>query len=294
MEISGKTPNRPKRRNGPGLLALAPLTLLLSTRAIAGITAAQELPATLQELFLEGVQAEKAGNLDLAEKDFLQVLRRGGEAAFVYNNLGIVYQLRGDHHRALVQFREAIRLKPDYAAPRVLMGASLRALGDVAGAVRELETAVKLQPQEPLARQELARAYERAGNLPGVVEQYHVLRELVPLEPEYAYQLGRTYLKLAGWCFQEIVRTDPTSARAYQALAENYQATGRTLMAVRAFQRALQADPGLPGIHLTLAQHYNEQGDIESARREVDEELRIVPESLTALALKHKLNPNER
>ena len=76
MEISGKTPNRPKRRNGPGLLALAPLTLLLSTRAIAGITAAQELPATLQELFLEGVQAEKAGNLDLAEKDFLQVLRR--------------------------------------------------------------------------------------------------------------------------------------------------------------------------------------------------------------------------
>src|SRR2546428_3344931 len=53
---------------------------------------------------------------------------------------------------------------------------------------------------------------------------------------------------------------------AYQALAENYKATGRTLMAVRAFQRALQADPRLPGIHLTLAQIYIEKGDRKSTR----------------------------
>ena len=92
---------------------------------------AQSLPPALTELFNKGVQAEKAGQLDAAEKAFLAVLEQGGKQAFVYNNLGIMYRERGDDERALAQFREAVRLDAKYAAPRVLMGSSLLALGRV-------------------------------------------------------------------------------------------------------------------------------------------------------------------
>src|SRR2546425_5439033 len=87
--------------------------------------AQSDLPEELRGGFEAGVAAEKAGRLDEAEKDFQQVLRRGGKVAFVYNNLGIVYQRRGDHVRAIEQFREAIRLQPDYAAPHARIGAGL-------------------------------------------------------------------------------------------------------------------------------------------------------------------------
>ena len=103
---------------------------------------AQSLPPALTELFNKGVQAEKAGQLDAAEKAFLAVLEQGGKQAFVYNNLGIVYRERGDNERALVPFREAIRLNARYAAPRVLMGSSLLALGRVKEAAAELEAAM--------------------------------------------------------------------------------------------------------------------------------------------------------
>jgi Flp pilus assembly protein TadD len=252
--------------------------------------AAQGLPPALTELFNKGVQAEKAGQLDAAEKAFLAVIYQGGNQAFVYNNLGIVYRERGDDERALVQFREAVRLNAKYAAPRVLMGTSLLALGRAREAVRELEAAVEIDPREPSARLELARAYARAGNLTGAVEQFRQLRQQAPRDPEYAYQLGRAYMKLSAWYIAEISRVAPDSARVYQMLGENRVEQGLKGEAVRAYLKAAAADPRLPGIHLALAQIYVQEGRPDEARAEIERELAIVPENAMALAFKRKLD----
>ena len=72
-------------------------------------------------------------------------------------------------------------------------------------------------------------------------------------------------------------------------MAEAYRAEGRLDQAIRAFQRAAQADPKLPGIHLALAQIYLEQRKIEDARREIELELAIVPEGLAAKAVRQRI-----
>ena len=233
------------------------------------------------------------GRLDEAEKDFQLVLQKGGNIAFVHNNLGIVYQRRRDHARAIAQFREAIRLHPDYAAPHVLLGASLLATNNVPEAVRELERAVKLDPKQSLARVELAKAYERTDNLASAVDQYRALRELAPQDPEYFYQAGQSYLKMAQWCLEQMRRIDPQSPRIAESLAEAYRAQGRTAEAIRSYQRAAQADPRLPGIHLALAQIYLEQTKVEEARHEIELELAIVPESLAAKAVRQRINSEQ-
>lgn len=251
---------------------------------------AQTLPASLQPDFEAGVAAVKAGRLDDAENAFLRVLREpGGKVSFVYNNLGIVYQLRGDHAQAIVQFREAIRLRPDYVAPRLLLGASLLALGKDAEAAHELEDAVKVQPGEPAVHIQLAHAYERTRNYTRLVEQYQILHSLQPDDAEFLYQLGHAYLEQAEWCMKEIKKIDPNSARLYLTLGENYRAQGHLDLAANAYRRAAQIAPGLPGIHLALAQIYSQQGQVTDARQEIQKELALVPESIAAQALAKKL-----
>jgi protein O-GlcNAc transferase len=262
------------------------LLLIMTSAALA----AQSLSPALTELFNKGVQAEKAGQLEAAEKAFAGVLAQGGKQAFVYNNLGIVYHKRGDDERALAQFGEAVRLNASYAAPRVMMGSSLLALGRTKEAVVELEAAVKIDPREPEAHLELARAYARAGKPARAVEQFRQLRALAPGDPEYAYQLGRAYMKLTAWCIGEITRVAPDSARVYQMLAENRAAQGRKGEAIQAYLKAAAADPRLPGIHLALAQLYVQEGKPEDGRAELERELAIVPENATALAFKQKLD----
>jgi tetratricopeptide (TPR) repeat protein len=249
--------------------------------------------ATPQATFERGVESLKAGRLEEAEGAFRLVLQQGGREAHVYNNLAIVHQQQGRHREAIADCREAIRIDAGYPAPRLVMGGSLLALGRVAEAVTTLEAAVKLLPKERLAREQLARAYERAGRPSAAIEQYGAMRDLAPTDPESAYQLGRAYLRLSEWAMQRLRDVDPGSARIYQALGHNYRVQGRADLALRAFERAAQADPKLPEIHLALAQIHVEQKNWASARVEIDRELAIVPESAGARALRLRIEAEE-
>jgi protein O-GlcNAc transferase len=261
--------------------------------ALASATPAQELPAPLQATFEEGVRALKAGKLDEAETAFRAVLAKGGAIAYVHNNLGIVHQERGQHEKAIAQFREAIRLDPAYAAPRILLGASLLALGRASEARTQLERAVKLAPREPLARLQLARVEESTGDWVGAVEQYRALREMKPDEPEYVYGLGNAYLRLSEWCLKELDALDGGQARLLQATGHNYRVQGRPDLALKAFALALQADPTLPEVHLAMAQIHLEQKRWAEARQEIERELQIVPDSAGARALGERLRALE-
>lgn len=269
---------------------------LLATAVVVGLGVglpAQDLPPELQTPFEEGVRALRAGMLDEAEKAFRGVLAGGGRAAYVHNNLGIVLQERGRHEKAVVEFREAVRLDPRYPAPRILLGASLLALGRVSEARAAAAEAVKLAPREPLARLQLAKVLERAGDWTDAVEQYRALTAMKPDEPEYAYALGSAYLRLSEWSLKQLATVAGGQARLQQALGHNYRVQGRADFALRAFERAAQADPTLPEVHLAMAQVHVEQKRWAEARQEIERELAIVPESAGARALLARLSALE-
>ncbi|HXY40064.1 MAG TPA: tetratricopeptide repeat protein [Vicinamibacteria bacterium] len=254
----------------------------------------RELPPSLQERFDEGVVALKAGRLDEAEAAFQAVVAGGGGvSSYVHNNLGIVAQERGDHAQAVLRFRQAVRLDPAYVAPRILLGASLLALGRVDEARGTLERAVKLAPKEPLARLQLARVEERAGRWPAAVAQYRALRQLKPEDPEAVYALGSAYLHLSEWSLGELRDLPGGKARLYQAQGHNLRVQGRPDLALTAFEHAAQADPTLPEVHLAMAQLHLEQRRFAEARREIERELLVVPESAGARALAAQLRTAE-
>jgi tetratricopeptide (TPR) repeat protein len=256
------------------------VVLALGTGALG-----QELPDALSLSFDEGVRALKAGELDAAEAAFRAVLDGGGDLAQVHNNLGIVYQQSGRHERAVTEFRAAVRLDPEYAAPRVLLGASLLALGRVRDARAPLEEAVKIAPGETLAHLQLVRVLERLGDWNGAIDEYRVLRQLEPEDPEYVYGLGRAYLRLSESRLRELRELDPASARSLQAEGHSLRVQGRPDRALETFERAARADPTLPEIHLAMAQIHMEQKRWAEARREIALELAVVPDSAGAKML---------
>jgi len=292
-----------------GLRALALVLLALppAARGAAAAQAARPAPARpaarpapvvpageLGDVFAAGIASLKAGKLDEAEAAFRRVIDGGAGVAYVHNNLGIVYQQRGQHAKAAAEFREAIRLDGAYPAPRILLGASLLALGKTTEARAELRKAVKIAPREPLARLELARACQKAGDWPGAVEEYRALAEIDPANPEYRYGLGTSYLRLSEQSLRELREVAPRSARVHQAEAHGLRVQGRPDRALAAFARALEADPSLPEIHLAMAQIHLEQGRTADARHEAERELEVVPESAGARALLARLAQLER
>ena len=171
----------------------------------------------------------------------------------------------------------------------MLLGSSLLVLGRKAEAVRELQRAVRLMPQQPQAHLQLANAYEASENWIAAAQQLQKLVKLAPQEPEYAYQLGKAWMRLSGWSYQRMARINPHSARLQQGLGQEYAVQEKYDLALEAFQRAADADPKLPEVHLAIGSILLEQKKYEQALAEIALELKLVPESKGAAELKAKI-----
>jgi len=267
------------------LLALSIVFLLTPGRAAFP----QELAPEMAERFSAGVDALKAGNLDTAEAAFRDVLKAGGERAFVHHNLGIVLQQRGRNADALLEFRAATRLDPSFGPARLLAGTSLLALGRAKEATAELRQAVRLMPNETAPRLQLADACERSGDMAGVVAEYRHLVAATPSNDEYIYRLGKAYLKLAQSSFERMQAVAPQTARLPQALARQYLDQGRSDLAAAELEKAARLGPTVPEIHLALARIHLDEGRFDDAAREIERELAIAPDSAEARAVEAQI-----
>jgi tetratricopeptide (TPR) repeat protein len=261
------------------------LIVLLTARAAA----AQDLSPALAERFSQGTAALKAGSLDAAEAAFRDVLGSGGERAFVHHNLGLVLRERGRDADALGEFRTAIKLDPSFGPAHLLAGTSLLTLGRAGEARTALERAVRLMPREIAAHLQLAGACQRLDDRACVADAYRDIVQLAPDDSEYVYRLGSAYLSLSTWTHERLTKIAPGSARVEQALGREYLRQGQTDRALEALQRAADADPTLPDLHLALARIHLEAGRRDEASREIARELALVPFSKEALQVKDQI-----
>ena len=77
--------------------------------------------------------------------EFREAVRLRPDFAQAYNNLGLVLTQTDDDEGAVAAFHEAIRIRPDYADAHANLGAALIPT-DGEQAIRELEKAVALEP----------------------------------------------------------------------------------------------------------------------------------------------------
>jgi len=273
---------------GTLLRSAAACFVLLGTTSHA---AGQDLTPALADRFSRGVADLKAGRLDAAETAFRDILRAGGERAFVHHNLGLVLRERARVADALIQFQTASKLDPSFGPAHLLSGTCLIALGRYREARVELEHAVRLMPNEVVVYSQLAGACQHLDDPLCVAKAYGTLARAAPGDAEGAYHLGSAYLKVAEWAHERLANISPEPARLHQALGREYLDQGRTDQAIDEFQRAAATDPHLPDVHLALARIHLDAGRTDAAAREIDRELAIVPFSTDALDLKARIQP---
>ena len=90
--------------------------------------------------------------------EFRDAIRLRPDFAEAHNHLGLVLIQAGEDEAGIASLREAVRISPDYAEARANLGAALTPT-DAEAAIRELEKAVALAPASVKAQFNLAVAY---------------------------------------------------------------------------------------------------------------------------------------
>ncbi|MFZ1990264.1 MAG: tetratricopeptide repeat protein, partial [Alphaproteobacteria bacterium] len=82
------------------------------------------------EFYNRGIAYRDKGDYDRAIADYTQAIRLKPDYAKAFNNRGLAYYNKGDYDRAIADYTQAIRLKPDDADAFFNRGSAYDAKGD--------------------------------------------------------------------------------------------------------------------------------------------------------------------
>ena len=177
-------------------------------------------------------------------------------------NLGVALDDQGQSDEAIRQYREVLRLKPDYARAYVNLGLALGNQGQTSEAVSSYQEAIRLEPNNAFAHNNLGIALFNQGQTDAAISQY-----------------------------QEVLRLSPANAGAHNNLGAALYRQGRPSAALDQFREALRWQPDYFEAHLNLGKVLAKNGQTEEAVREFRAAVRLKPENAEAHAAYNRLFP---
>jgi tetratricopeptide (TPR) repeat protein len=195
-----------------------------------------------------GIAAEKEKKFDVAIKEFKQVTEIDSSFVDGFIGLGQAYLESGDYGAAIPPLKHALQLSPDSLPAHQLLGYSLLSQGYASEAIPHLQ---RLPDKTTLGIAQI-----QAGDLAEAVANLQTALAAHPNDPDILYYLGRASGLLAKQSIDTLLAAYPDSARAHQAMAENYFVLRRMPDAEKEYQEALRLRPGLPEAHLALGEVY--------------------------------------
>ncbi len=178
-------------------------------------------------------------------------LARNPACWMAHNNLGVVLDMKGQPDEAIGQFREALRLKPDYPEAHYDFGTALVSKGQIDEAISQFQEALRLEPNYAAARYNFAAALLNKGQIDEAIRQYKEIIRLKPHRVKAHNSLGIVLLEKgqvdeAIGQFREALRLKPDDPEAHNDLGAALGMKGQTDEAIGQFREALRLKPDYP------------------------------------------------
>jgi len=166
--------------------------------------------------------------------------------------------------------REALRLKPDWDKPRVLLSQVLAAQGRRTESLEVLAQGVRSSPDDRVVRTAYARALIDAEDYPAAMDQFQRLRERSPDDGDVLFALGMLGIETERWdaarsALQDLRNQGARHAEATYYLGQIEEETGNDAKAMGLY-RAVNAGPLKTDASLRLAGLKAKTGAMAEAR----------------------------
>ncbi len=241
-------------------------------------------PADPAKVFAAGEAALKAGELDVAERDFKQVLAADPKVAGAYANLGVIHMRRKQWPEALAMLHKAEKLAPEVAGIRLNMGLAYFRQNDFLSAIGPFESVVRDLPDSYQARYLLGLCYFFNDRWQDAINALEPLWGQASDQMNYLYVLDIAAYKAKNAALEEkagarLVEVGQNTPEFHLLMGKAHLNREEYDEAVRELEAAVAGDPKLPFVHFNLGLTYAKKQDYERARQEFRKDLEIEPDA---------------
>jgi tetratricopeptide (TPR) repeat protein len=205
-----------------------------------------------------GRKAESERRFDVAIAEFRKVTELDPTAPAGFVSLGQACMEQRDYGAAIPPLKHALEMDSNLAPAHQLLGYALLVQGYAAEAIPHLER-VHEQSALGIAQIETGQFADAITNLQAALQKR-------PNDQDLLYYLGRASGLLSKQSIDMLLAAHPDSARAHQAMAENYSVLRRMPEAEKEYREALRVRSDVPEVHLELGEVY--AGDSQWAKAE--------------------------
>ncbi len=194
---------------------------------------------------------------DLAIPEFQAVVSLEPRNLDAQGNLGVLLFFQGDYVKAVPHLHAALDMQPNLGKIQALLGMAEKRTGDTANARTHLEASFAAVDEPKLKVQvgmELVELYTASQDLPKASSVVNAMRQADPANPAVLYAAYRVYSDLAGEAMLSLALAAPDSAQMHLVMAHEEVKQGNNAGARVQYQKALEIDPKIPGIHFELGE----------------------------------------
>ncbi len=175
-----------------------------------------------------------------------------------------------DWTKAIRAYREAIRLKPDFADAWRWMGSAYHDQHQYADAIAAYREAIRLKPDDVSVWHVLGIAHYSHGDTAEAIAAFHEAIRLKPDDPDGWSGLGDVYrwggeYAQAIKAYREAIRIKPDDADAWVSLGMVYERQDQYAEAFAAYREATRLKPGDPEGWAGLGNVYRSRGEYAEA-----------------------------
>lgn len=209
-------------------------------------------------------------------------------APALHNILGVVNARLGQLDTATRHYRQALKIRPDYAEVRNNLGNALSGLGKYSEAISSFKKALRQMPDYVAAHNNLGNALHKAGRLEKAVASYTAALKLKPDYAEAHNNLGNVFVDLgkpreALASFALAIQYEPGLTQAHSNIGNTLRSMGHYDEAVKHFARAIELAPAYAPAYVGLGNTLNDQGLHQQAIDRITQGIRLDPNSAAAL-----------
>ena len=216
-----------------------------------------------------GIAADKQQQFDVAITEFRKVTQLEPTFADGFVSLGQTYMEKHDFASAVTPLKRALEVDPELAPAHQLLGYALLAQGYAAQAIPHLQ---KVEDKTGVGIAQI-----QTGQLPEAVANLQAALAERPNDQDLLYYLGRASGLLSKQSIDTLLAAYPDSARAHQALAENYFVLRLMPEAEKEYREALRLRPDTPELHLELGEVYTGAFQWAKAEEEFRAQAKLQP-----------------
>jgi Ca-activated chloride channel homolog len=152
-------------------------------------TSSAQKPADATSHNDRGLELIKAGKAEEAIVSFKQAIKLKPDFAEAHKNLGDLYFLVEEYKKAVEAYKQAIRYQSDFVTAYANIGTAYFRMGEHKKAIESYKQAIRLDPTQPPIYYNLASTYVEQDNREAALEQYKILKTKDPALASKLYLL---------------------------------------------------------------------------------------------------------